>query len=274
VQDIARGKIDEVVLAIPSADARNAAVLRKLSAAPIGVRQCVEPVSVWTGTCRTRSADKLDFVRVLEPPLRDWRGVRKAIEDRVLAGLMLIPLGPAMLVIAALVKCTSSGPALFRQVRHGLNNQLIEVLKFRTMYENKCDPNAEKLTQRDDPRVTPLGAVLRATMLDELPQLINVLRGEMSIVGPRPHALRAKAGGLLYREAVPHYDARHRMKPGITGWAQVNGWHGTTDTVEQIEKRVEYDLQYIENWSVELDLLIILRTMVMPLKRLRRHGGT
>jgi Undecaprenyl-phosphate glucose phosphotransferase len=271
VQDIALRRIDEVVLAIPSADLhRSASTLLKLGAASIAVHRIIEPITFWSAPCRAQPAAKSDLVRVLEAPLRDWRGVGKAIEDRVLAALMLIPLAPVMLLIAALIKCTSPGPVLFRQVRHGLNNRLIEVLKFRTMYENKCDANAEKLTQRDDPRVTPLGAFLRATMLDELPQLINVLRGEMSIVGPRPHALRAKAGGLLYRDAVPYYDVRHRMKPGITGWAQVNGWHGTTDTVEQIEKRVEYDLQYIENWSVDLDLAIILRTLLMPLKRLRR----
>jgi len=150
---------------------------------------------------------------------------------------------------------------LFRQKRYGFNNQLIEIFKFRTMYHDACDANAEQLTRRHDPRVTRLGAFLRRTSLDELPQFINVLRGEMSIVGPRPHALAAKAGGLLYQDAVRHYDARHRVKPGITGWAQVNGWRGETITTEQIARRVEHDLFYIENWSLLLDLKIIFRTV-------------
>ena len=141
------------------------------------------------------------------------------------------------------------------------NNRLIEVLKFRTMYSHMTDANAQQLTRRNDPRVTRIGAFLRRTSLDELPQFINVLHGEMSIVGPRPHALQAKAGPLLYQDAVKYYDARHRVKPGITGWAQVNGWRGETDTVEQIRKRVEHDLYYIEHWSIGLDLRIILRTI-------------
>ena len=155
-----------------------------------------------------------------------------------------------MLAIAMLIKLDSPGPVLFRQKRYGFNNQLIEVFKFRTMYTHMTDHNAEQLTRRNDPRITRLGAFLRRTSLDELPQFLNVLRGEMSIVGPRPHALSAKAGALLYQDAVKYYDARHRVKPGITGWAQVNGWRGETDTVEQIRKRVEHDLYYIEHWSI------------------------
>jgi len=126
------------------------------------------------------------------------------------------------------------------------------------------------LTQRDDPRITPVGRLLRRWSLDELPQFINVLRGEMSIVGPRPHAVSAKAAGLLYQDAVAQYRARHRVKPGITGWAQINGWRGPTDTVRQIQKRVEHDLYYIENWSLWLDLKIILLT---PFKGLIGHNA-
>jgi len=171
-------------------------------------------------------------------------------------------ISPLMMAIALLIRFDSPGPALFRQKRYGFNNHLIEVLKFRTMYQEKSDANGERLTQRDDPRITRVGAFLRRTSLDELPQFLNVLRGDMSIVGPRPHALSAKAGTLLYQEAVKYYDARHRMKPGITGWAQVNGWRGETDTLEQIRKRVEHDLYYIEHWSIALDLRIIARTIV------------
>jgi lipopolysaccharide/colanic/teichoic acid biosynthesis glycosyltransferase len=161
-----------------------------------------------------------------------------------------------------MIKLDSPGPVLFRQKRYGFNNQLIEVFKFRSMYTHMTDHNAVQLTRRNDPRITKLGAFLRRTSLDELPQFINVVRGEMSIVGPRPHALSAKAGELLYQDAVKYYDARHRVKPGITGWAQINGWRGETDTVEQIRKRVEHDLYYIEHWSILLDLKIIVRTVV------------
>jgi len=129
------------------------------------------------------------------------------------------------------------------------------------MYHEARDDRAEQLTRRNDPRVTRLGSFLRRTSLDELPQFLNVLRGDMSVVGPRPHAVAAKAGGLLYRDAVRGYDARHRVKPGITGWAQVNGWRGETETIEQIQKRVEHDLFYIEHWSLLLDARIVLRTV-------------
>ena len=128
------------------------------------------------------------------------------------------------------------------------------------MYIDQQDADAEKLTERDDPRVTRVGAILRRFSLDELPQLINVLRGEMSVVGPRPHAIRAKAGGRLYEEVVDEYAVRHKVKPGITGWAQVNGWRGNTETEQDIRGRVEHDLYYIENWSLMLDLNIIVRT--------------
>ena len=186
----------------------------------------------------------------------------KEIEDRTLAALALIFIAPLLITIAALIKLDSPGPILFRQKRYGFNDRLIEVLKFRTMHHDASDLNAEQLTRRNDPRVTRVGAFLRRTSLDELPQLFNVLRGDMSIVGPRPHALRAKAAGVLYPEAVRNYSARHRVKPGITGWAQVNGWRGETETLEQIAKRVEHDLFYIENWSIALDVKIILRTMI------------
>ena len=165
-----------------------------------------------------------------------------------------------MLTVAAIVRFTSKGPILFRQQRYGFNNELIEVLKFRSMYTDMSDAKAARLVTRDDPRVTPIGRIIRKTSIDELPQLINVLRGELSLVGPRPHALHAKAAEKLYDEAVDGYFARHRVKPGITGWAQIHGWRGETDTQEKIEKRVECDLYYIDHWSIWLDLYILIRT--------------
>lgn len=195
-------------------------------------------------------------------PLCGWRGIAKAVEDRVFAAFALLLIAPLLGLIAILIKLDSPGPVLFRQKRYGLNNRLIEVLKFRTMRHDMCDQTASQLTRRNDPRVTRIGHFLRRTSLDELPQFINVLLGEMSVVGPRPHATAAKAAGLLYQEAVPNYDCRHRMKPGITGLAQVSGWRGETETLDQIRKRVEHDIHYIENWSLVMDAQIILRTIM------------
>ena len=149
---------------------------------------------------------------------------------------------------------------LFRQKRYGFNNKLIEVYKFRSMYTEMTDWNADRQTTRDDPRVTRIGRLLRKSSLDELPQLLNVIKGDMSIVGPRPHAVGTKAAGRLFEDVVDDYAARHNVKPGLTGWAQVNGWRGETETVDKIIMRVEYDLFYIRNWSIWLDLYIILIT--------------
>ena len=172
-----------------------------------------------------------------------------------------------MAVIAVAIKLDSRGPVLFRQKRYGFNNDLIEVYKFRSMYADQTDASAVKLVSKDDPRVTRVGRIIRKASLDELPQLFSVVfKGNLSLVGPRPHAVNAKAEARLYDEAVDGYFARHRVKPGITGWAQVNGWRGETDTQEKIQKRVEHDLYYIENWSVLLDLDILLRTPFALLK--------
>ena len=174
--------------------------------------------------------------------------------------LLLLMLAPLMLLIALAIKLDSRGPVFFRQTRYGFNNHLIRVWKFRTMYHHMTDVAGSVLTQRDDPRVTRVGRFLRRTSLDELPQLLNVVTGEMSLVGPRPHALQAKAGELLYQDVMHHYAARHRVKPGLTGWAQVHGWRGETDTPEKLTRRVEHDLYYIDHWSLLLDLQILLRT--------------
>ena len=166
-----------------------------------------------------------------------------------------------MLLTAIAIKLDSRGPVLFKQKRYGFNNELIEVYKFRSMYVDQCDATASKLVQKDDPRVTRVGAFIRKTSIDELPQLFNVVfKGNLSLVGPRPHAVHAKAEDRLYDEAVDGYFARHRVKPGITGWAQISGWRGETDTNEKIQRRVEHDLYYIENWSVLFDLYILAKT--------------
>ncbi|MGE0576727.1 undecaprenyl-phosphate glucose phosphotransferase [Reyranella sp.] len=257
-----RNAIDTVIVALPpTSEHALVETLNKLSAIPVDVRLCPSEFALRLGTLEASHIGGHTFLNVIDRPLRDWRWIAKAIEDRLLAAAILLAISPALLVIAILVRLDSPGPILFRQKRHGFNNELIEMLKFRTMYHEMSDVKGEQLTRRDDPRITRIGAFLRRTSLDELPQFLNVLRGDMSIVGPRPHAPAAKAGALLYTEAVKHYDARHRVKPGITGWAQVNGWRGETNTLEQIRKRVEHDLYYIEHWSIALDLQIIARTI-------------
>jgi lipopolysaccharide/colanic/teichoic acid biosynthesis glycosyltransferase len=188
----------------------------------------------------------------------------KWIEDKSLAILLLIAFAPLMGLVALLIRLESRGPVLFVQKRFGFNNEMIRVLKFRTMYINRSDLSGTRRTVRNDPRVTRVGRVVRALSIDELPQLINVLRGEMSIVGPRPHPVGMQVGdGVLYGDAIAHYCHRHRVKPGITGWAQVNGLRGEVDALHKARARVDHDLYYIEHWSPWLDLKILLRTIVI-----------
>lgn len=171
-----------------------------------------------------------------------------------------------MAAVAIAVKYYSRGPVLFRQKRYGFNIELIEVFKFRSMYTDMCDAAASKPVTKEDPRVTPVGRFIRKTSIDELPQLFNVLLGDLSLVGPRPNALAAKAGDELYNDVVKCCFKRHKVKPDITGWAQINGSRGKTDTREKIKKRVEFDLYYIENWSILYEFYILLKTPLALLK--------
>lgn len=182
----------------------------------------------------------------------------KAVQDRLLGALILLLISPVMLAIALAIKLTSPGPVLYRQLRHGWNGEEIWVYKFRSMVVHGEADFQVTQARRNDARITPLGAFLRRTSLDELPQFINVLQGRMSIVGPRPHAV---VHNEHYKELVPRYMLRHKVKPGITGWAQINGFRGETDTLDKMQKRVEYDLHYIENLSLALDLKIIAATL-------------
>jgi exopolysaccharide biosynthesis polyprenyl glycosylphosphotransferase len=200
------------------------------------------------------------MLQIGQRPLQGWSAAMKRAEDLIAAGLMLVLSAPALLAIAAAVKLTSPGPVFFRQRRVGFNNQVFEVYKFRTMFQHMTDADAEQQTRKGDPRVTRVGAMLRKTSLDELPQLLNVLKGNMSLIGPRPHALQTRACGRKLEEVAPDYPARHRVKPGITGWAQVNGYRGELDTVEKVVHRVKHDLYYIDNWSLAFDLRILWQT--------------
>jgi exopolysaccharide biosynthesis polyprenyl glycosylphosphotransferase len=204
---------------------------------------------------------------VFDRPITDWDVVMKWLFDKVIGGFALVALSPLMALVAILIKLDSPGPVFFMQRRHGFNNENIEVYKFRSLYADKTDRDARKSVTKDDPRVTRVGRFIRKTSIDELPQLFNVVfKGNLSLVGPRPHAVNQRLEDRLFDEAVDGYFARHRVKPGITGWAQINGWRGEITSPDKIERRVEHDLYYIENWSLLLDLYILMRTPVTLLK--------
>jgi len=211
---------------------------------------------------RTDTICGMPVISVCETPFRGPDGVLKRASDIALASLFLLLLSPVMLAIAAAVKLSSPGPVIFRQRRYGLDGQEITVYKFRSMTVTEDGPQVEQ-ARKNDPRITPLGAILRRTSLDELPQFINVLQGRMSIVGPRPHAV---AHNEFYRPLIKSYMIRHKVKPGITGWAQVNGLRGETDSLEKMEARIRCDLDYLRNWSLRLDLYIIWRTVRLVFK--------
>ncbi|MBV8471845.1 MAG: undecaprenyl-phosphate glucose phosphotransferase [Hyphomicrobiales bacterium] len=261
--DFARAtRIDLVIFALPiTAEQRILQMLRKLWVLPIDIRLAAHANRL---RFRPRSYSYVGQVPVLDlfdKPIADWDVVIKLAFDKIVGALALIALSPVLALTALAIKLDSPGPVFFRQKRYGFNNELIEVFKFRSMYADKLDHTAAKLVTRGDPRVTRVGRFIRKTSIDELPQLINVVfKGDLSLVGPRPHAVHAKAADRQYDEVVDGYFARHRVKPGITGWAQVNGWRGETDTQEKIQQRVEHDLYYIENWSILLDLYILAIT--------------
>ena len=205
----------------------------------------------------------MPVLAVCETPFYGVNSIVKRVSDIVLASIILVLIAPILAVIALGVKLSSPGPVLFRQRRYGLDGQEIVVYKFRSMTVTEDGPVVTQAT-KNDARVTPFGAFIRKTSLDELPQFINVLQGRMSIVGPRPHAI---AHNEMYRKLIKSYMIRHKVKPGITGWAQVNGLRGETDTVEKMKARIEYDLDYLRHWSLTLDLRIIWKTIFVVLKR-------
>lgn len=252
-------EIDEIVLCLALADA--GAVRRtvdSLLAVPAEVSLFADRsalVLVESGVVTTG----LPRLRLLERPLRDWGRLAKGLFDRLAAALLLVLLAPLFGAIALAIRLDSPGPVFYRQLRYGRGRRPFMLLKFRSMYVQACDaPDAPiRQAQRDDPRVTRIGRWLRRLSLDELPQLLNVLRGEMSLVGPRPHPVRMDDH---FAECLSLYLARHRLKPGITGWAQIHGLRGETATAEAMAARLAYDLYYLRNWSFALDLWILFRT--------------
>ncbi len=255
-------QLDQIVVALPWTDERRIAdVMTRLSALPLDIRLAPDLVGFALAHCDYGDVGGLPVLNIFEKPLSEEKLMLKRIEDVAVAAALLVVFSPIMLVVAVLIKLGSPGPVFFRQTRFGFNNRPISVWKFRTMYIEDCTDVIETQTLRDDPRVTPIGRWLRKTSVDEMPQLINVLQGTMSVVGPRPHAEGTRAGAVLFEEAVSEYAARHRVKPGLTGWAQVNGWRGETDTLEKIQRRVDHDLYYIEHWSLLFDIKIVLMTI-------------
>jgi Undecaprenyl-phosphate glucose phosphotransferase len=255
-------RVDLVIFSLPiAAEGRILHMLKKLWVLPLDIRLSAHSNKL---RFRPRSYSYIGNVPVLDVfdrPIADWDIVMKWLFDKIIGSLALLALSPVMALIALAIKLDSKGPVLFKQRRHGFNNEIVEVYKFRSLYTEFTDVNARKQVSKNDPRVTRVGRFIRKTSLDELPQLFNVvLIGNLSLVGPRPHALNAKAAEHSYDEAVDGYFARHKVKPGITGWAQINGWRGETDSAEKIQRRVEHDIYYIENWSLMFDLYILLKT--------------
>jgi Undecaprenyl-phosphate glucose phosphotransferase len=260
--------VDRVIIALPmAAFARLREVIKVLHPLPVTVGLGLD---AYCGALEFRRGCRIGgsfMIEIFERPLNDRDRLLKTCEDRIIAGLVLAFFLPIFACIAIAIKLDSPGTILFRQKRYGYGGQVFEILKFRTMRMAEADAHGENLTRRNDPRVTRVGRFLRRTSLDELPQFFNVLVGEMSIVGPRPHPMRAKAAEIPYYEALDNYALRHRVKPGITGWAQVNGWRGETTLLEQLRKRIEFDLYYIENWSLWFDLQIVAMTIGGVLKQ-------
>ncbi len=257
-------RVEHVVLALPwSATTRAANLLAKLRRHPVsvsflpGMDEHGSPLPL---KGLTTFADR-PALRLLDRPLDERKYLLKSLEDRILGSLLLLGISPLLLGIAIAIKLTSRGPVFFRQARVGFHGEQFHVFKFRSMYTDMCDRPDQGFvahTTKNDPRITPLGAFLRKTSLDELPQLVNVVLGDMSLVGPRPHAV---AHDDHYSALIDEYLARHRVKPGITGWAQVNGARGEIADLRQMERRIQYDLEYIDKCSVGLDVLIMLRTL-------------
>ncbi len=256
-------RIDAIILAYPLSDVdritRACAILGRVPA-DIYVAMDIDAPSA-----RAKGPDSIGgyhVIRVVARPLDDVQLLQKSVFDRCLAAVLVVIVAPLLGLIALAIRLDSPGPVLFCQPRDGLNGAMFSVFKFRTMFHHLADLKADRQTTRGDLRITRVGGLLRRFSLDEVPQLLNVLRGDMSLVGPRPHAPNTKAGDVLFHEAVADYALRHRVKPGITGWAQVNGWRGETRTQQQIEQRVAHDLHYINNWSLLLDVCILALTLI------------
>jgi len=257
LENVQTKQIYDVILALHrNEEASLWAIAETLAEYPVSVYLAPEAFDLRNSHLKIEKIGSVTTTTLLSPPLVGWHRVIKGLEDRVLAAAFLLFFAPLFLFIAIAIKFESKGPVFFVQRRHGFNHEVIPVIKFRTMSALE-DGNSIVQATRDDDRTTRVGRFLRRSSLDELPQLLNVVKGQMSIVGPRPHAI---AHNEMYTTMIRSYSKRHTVKPGITGWAQINGYRGATPDPKMMEKRIEYDLFYIANWSLWLDIKIILLT--------------
>ncbi|HEU4968152.1 undecaprenyl-phosphate glucose phosphotransferase [Sphingomonas sp.] len=260
---IREGLVDQVIVALPwSAEKRLQEVVAELAITPVRIRLAPDLATFAFSQRPVVLLGDLPVMTLFERPISGFDQIIKRIEDIAVGTLATVLFSPLFLLVAIAIKLDSPGPVFFRQEREGFNNRRFRIWKFRSMRSERCEPDGITQARKDDDRITRVGRILRRTSIDELPQLFNVLAGEMSLVGPRPHAPSTKAGDRLFSDVVSHYAARHKVKPGMTGWAQVHGWRGETDTEEKLLKRLEHDLYYIENWSVLLDLYVLGRTAI------------
>ncbi|MEQ1954796.1 undecaprenyl-phosphate glucose phosphotransferase [Mesorhizobium sp. CN2-181] len=256
-------RIDMLIVSLPlTAESRVLSLLKKLWVLPVDIRLSAHNNQLQFRPRSYSFIGSVPLLDIFDKPINDWDSVAKRAFDIIFSIVGIIVFSPIMLLTAIAIKLDSRGPVFFKQKRHGFNNEEVEVYKFRSMYVEQSDPTAKKTVTKNDPRVTRVGRFIRKTSIDELPQFFNALFGSLSLVGPRPHAVAAQSHNLLYTEVVDGYFARHRVKPGVTGWAQINGWRGEMDTDEKIKMRTEYDLFYIENWSLWLDLKILVLTPI------------
>ena len=264
-------RIDMLIVSLPlSAENRVLQVLKRLWILPVDIR-----LSAHNNKLRFRPRSysyegAVPFLDVFDKPIANWDSVMKRAFDLFFSVLALLVLSPVMLATVIAIKLESKGPVIFRQKRFGFNNEVVEVLKFRSMYHEMSDPEAKTVVTKGDPRVTRVGRFIRKTSIDELPQLFNVISGKLSLVGPRPHAVNAHTQNQLWDQVVDGYFARHKVKPGVTGWAQINGWRGEIDNDEKIKQLVNCDMYYIENWSLLLDFYILF---VTPLKLINTENA-
>jgi putative colanic acid biosynthesis UDP-glucose lipid carrier transferase len=273
VDDARSGRVDLVYIALPlKAEVRINSIVRRMADTTATVCVVADFMVFDLSHPQWGSVGGIPVVSIFDSPFSGASGWLKRVEDIVIGSILLALVTPPMLVISVLVKLSSPGPVFFVQRRYGLNGRPIRVLKFRSMTVTEDNENVKQATKNDPRLITlgkfPLGAFLRKNSLDELPQFINVLKGDMSIVGPRPHAI---AHNEFYRGKIHGYMLRHKVKPGITGWAQVNGWRGETDTEEKMTRRIEHDLEYIRNWTLPWDIQIIFLTVFGRKKNLNAY---
>jgi len=258
LRDAQAGKIDHIYITLPlCAERRISEMISQLADSTVSVNIVPDFFTFNLIQSKWTNLQGIPVVSVFDTPFTEFDGLLKRIEDLLLCAIILPVISIPMLLIAIGIKLTSPGPVIFKQMRYGINGEKIDVWKFRSM--TVCENGGEiKQATKNDTRVTPFGAFLRRTSLDELPQFINVLLGRMSVVGPRPHAV---AHNEQYRKKIQGYMLRHKVKPGITGQAQINGCRGETDTLEKMEARINHDLEYIKKWSLWLDLKIVFMTI-------------